>query len=76
MKFIYIFFRNKPTILDIRQIREVQTLNYKLNTIKVDDKWKKDREIVNFDSKAILIISYGMGFALSYWILLCEFLLK
>ncbi|EGT51746.1 hypothetical protein CAEBREN_05222 [Caenorhabditis brenneri] len=64
--------RNKPTILDIRQIREVQTLHYKYNTIKIDDKWKKDREIATFEPKAILIIAYGMAFALSNWILLFE----
>ncbi|CAI5442987.1 unnamed protein product [Caenorhabditis angaria] len=64
--------RNKPTILDIRHIREVQTLQYKLNTIRVTDKWKKDREIMNFDPAKILIISNGVSFTLSYWILLFE----
>ncbi|CAB3405559.1 unnamed protein product [Caenorhabditis bovis] len=64
--------RCKPQVLDIRQIREVQTLDYKLNTIKIDDKWRKDREIMAFDPYKILIISYGMSFALSYWVLLYE----
>ncbi|CAD6198775.1 unnamed protein product [Caenorhabditis auriculariae] len=64
--------RSKPTILDIRHIREVQTLDYKLNTIKIGDKWKRDKEIMNFEHTKILIISYGTGFTLTYWILLFE----
>ena len=59
-------------MLDIRHVREVQTLDYKLNTIKIQDKWKKDKEIQNFEPSKILVISYGVGFTLNNWILLCR----
>ncbi|PAV91380.1 hypothetical protein WR25_12629 isoform A [Diploscapter pachys] len=64
--------RSRPNVLDIRHVREVQTLDYKLNTIKIQDKWKKDKEIQNFEPLKILVISYGVGFTLNNWILLFE----
>lgn len=66
-------FRSKPTVLDLRHVREVQTLDYKLSAIQIGDKWKKDREIQNFDPLKILVISHGTQFTLKEWTLLCEF---
>ncbi|EYC28492.1 hypothetical protein Y032_0007g3253 [Ancylostoma ceylanicum] len=64
--------RSKPTLLDLRHVREVQTLDYKLSAIQIGDKWKKDREIQNFDPLKILVISYGTQFTLKEWTLLFE----
>ncbi|VDM74967.1 unnamed protein product [Strongylus vulgaris] len=62
---------SKPTLLDLRHVREVQTLDYKLSAIQIGDKWKRDREIQNFDPLKILVISYGTQFTLKEWTLLC-----
>ncbi|VDL84660.1 unnamed protein product [Nippostrongylus brasiliensis] len=62
--------RSKPTVLDLRHVREVQTLDYKLSAIQIGDKWKRDREIQNFDPLKILVISHGMQFTLKEWTLL------
>ncbi|KJH47662.1 hypothetical protein DICVIV_06272 [Dictyocaulus viviparus] len=64
--------RNKPMVLDLRHVREVHTLDYKLSTIQIEDKWKKNREIQNLDPLKILIIAYGTQFTLKEWTLLCE----
>ncbi|CAJ0948809.1 unnamed protein product, partial [Mesorhabditis belari] len=64
--------RNKPSVLDLRSVKEVQTLDFKLNNIKVGDKWIRDKEIRNFEPTKILVIQHGSGFNLSYWILLFE----
>ncbi|CAI4232720.1 unnamed protein product [Auanema sp. JU1783] len=64
--------KGRAVSLDIRHIREVQTLEYKLNTVKITDKWKRDKEIQNFESNKILVISYGTEFTLNNWILLFE----
>ncbi|KAK6738880.1 hypothetical protein RB195_020774 [Necator americanus] len=64
--------RSKPTVLDLRHVREVQTLDYKLSAIQIGDKWKRDREIQNFDPLKILVISYGTQFTLKEWTLLFE----
>ncbi|PIO75743.1 hypothetical protein TELCIR_02225 [Teladorsagia circumcincta] len=63
--------RSKPTILDLRHVREVQTLDYKLSAIQIGDKWKRDREIQNFDPLKILLnllmhVVFGVKF--------CDFL--
>ncbi|CAJ0585633.1 unnamed protein product, partial [Mesorhabditis spiculigera] len=57
--------RNKPSVLDLRTVKE-------LSNIKVGDKWIRDKEIRNFDASKILVIQHGNGFNLSYWILLFE----
>ncbi|VDN55483.1 unnamed protein product [Dracunculus medinensis] len=62
----------KPDILDLRILKEVHTLDFKLNMIKISDKWAKDKEIRQFDPTKILVLSYGNGFVLNYWILLFE----
>ncbi|XGW10711.1 hypothetical protein V3C99_012318, partial [Haemonchus contortus] len=64
--------RNKPTVLDLRHVREVQTLDFKLSAIQIGDKWKRDREIQNFDPLKILVISHGTQFTLKEWTLLFE----
>ncbi|ETN76434.1 Phosphatidylinositol-specific phospholipase C, Y domain protein [Necator americanus] len=64
--------RSKPTVLDLRHVREVQTLDYKLSAIQIGDKWKRDREIQNFDPLKILVISYGTQFTLKEWTLLSQ----
>jgi len=58
--------------LDIRLVKEVQTVDYKVNKMYIEDKWKKDKEIKRLDSEMILVISYGTSFVLSHWILLFE----
>jgi hypothetical protein len=54
-------------------VKEVQTLDYKLNSMKIGDKWARDKEIKQFDPQKIFIISFGWGFVLNYWIFLCKF---
>lgn len=63
---------SKKQILDLRLVREAQTLHYKLNYIKINDKWKKDKDVQRFDSEMILVISYGLSFVSNHWILLCR----
>lgn len=61
----------KLSTLDLMLIKEIYTLDFKLNIIKNGDKWKKDKEIQRYDPKMILIISFGSSFVLNRWILLC-----
>uniref|UniRef100_A0A158R5P8 Phosphoinositide phospholipase C n=1 Tax=Syphacia muris TaxID=451379 RepID=A0A158R5P8_9BILA len=63
---------NKPLALDLRHVKEVQTLDFKLFTIKIQDKWAKDKEIKQLDASRILLIAFGTGFLYNYWILLFE----
>lgn len=65
---------SKVLRLDLRLVKEVHTLDFKLRRIKIGDKWEKDREIKQFDAARILILSYATSFNLRYWILLCEYL--
>lgn len=58
--------------LDLRLVKEVQTVDYKVNKMNIEDKWKKDKEIKRLDSEMILVISYGTSFVLSHWIILCK----
>ncbi|CAD5209116.1 unnamed protein product [Bursaphelenchus okinawaensis] len=62
----------KPQVLDIMLIKDVQTLGYKINKMKIQDKWKKDRELQRFQPDWILVISYGSGFVLNHWLLLFD----
>ncbi|KAJ1349238.1 hypothetical protein KIN20_004714 [Parelaphostrongylus tenuis] len=64
--------RGKSLVLDLRHVREVQTLDYKLSAIQIGDKWRRDREIQNFDPLKILIIAHGTQFTLKEWTLLFE----
>ncbi|KAE9421402.1 hypothetical protein Angca_007319, partial [Angiostrongylus cantonensis] len=64
--------RGKPIVLDLRHVREVQTLDYKLSAIQIGDKWKRDREIQNFDPLKILVIAHGTQFTLKEWTLLYQ----
>lgn len=63
---------SKKQILDLRLVKEVQILHYKLNSIKITDKWKKDKDVQRFDSEMILVINYGSSFVFNHWILLCK----
>ncbi|CAG9530654.1 unnamed protein product [Cercopithifilaria johnstoni] len=58
--------------LDLRVVKEVHTLDFKLRTIKIGDKWEKDKEIKQFDAARILVLSYTTSFNLRYWILLFD----
>lgn len=63
---------SKTTItLDLRLVKDSYSLDFKLNTIKIAEKWKKDKEIQRFNPEMILIISFGSSFVLNHWILLC-----
>ncbi|MFH4973935.1 hypothetical protein AB6A40_000644 [Gnathostoma spinigerum] len=62
----------KPRRLDLLLVKEVQTLDFKLNGIKLQDKWMRDKEIRQLDPSKILVVSYGASFVLHYWILLFE----
>lgn len=59
--------------LDLRHVKEVQTLEFKLGTMKIQDKWAKDKDIKQLDAAKILLIAFGTGFLYNYWILLCMF---
>uniref|UniRef100_A0A915D160 Phosphoinositide phospholipase C n=1 Tax=Ditylenchus dipsaci TaxID=166011 RepID=A0A915D160_9BILA len=58
--------------LDLRLVKDIQTLDFKLNTIKITDKWKKDKELQTFNSDKILVVSYGSTFVLNNWILMFD----
>uniref|UniRef100_A0A7E4UWB1 Phosphoinositide phospholipase C n=1 Tax=Panagrellus redivivus TaxID=6233 RepID=A0A7E4UWB1_PANRE len=58
--------------LDLRLVKEVHTVDYKMNSMNIEDKWKKDKEIKCLDAEMILVISYGTSFVLSHWIILFE----
>ncbi|KAH7700636.1 variant SH3 domain-containing protein, partial [Aphelenchoides avenae] len=62
----------KPQVLDLRLVKEAQTVAYKQSTMKVADKWRKDKEIQRFDPEMILVISYGTSFVLNQWIFLFD----
>lgn len=62
---------SKTSILDLMLFKDAYTLDFKLNNMKIADKWKKDKEIQRFNSEMILIINFGSSFVLSQWILLC-----
>lgn len=62
----------KKQILDLRLVKEAQILHYKLHSMKINDKWKKDKDVQRFNSEMILVISYGSSFVFNHWILLCK----
>ncbi|VIO93749.1 Uncharacterized protein BM_BM5477 [Brugia malayi] len=62
----------KTLRLDLRIVKEVHTLDFKLKKIKIGDKWEKDKEIKQFDATRILVLSYATTFNLRYWILLFD----
>uniref|UniRef100_A0A1I8AVM3 Phosphoinositide phospholipase C n=1 Tax=Steinernema glaseri TaxID=37863 RepID=A0A1I8AVM3_9BILA len=64
--------RSKAQHLDIRVIREVHTLEYKLDVLRITDKWMKDKVLKVSDPSRVLIISYGVSFIANSWILLFE----
>lgn len=35
----------KPQCLDLALVKDVQTVDYKMNKMKIHDKWKKDKEL-------------------------------
>lgn len=61
----------KPSMIDIRTIKEVQVLDYKLNVMRLVDKWK--REMIYYDPTKVLIIYYGSQFVLNTLIVVCKF---
>ncbi|VDD94362.1 unnamed protein product [Enterobius vermicularis] len=63
---------NSSMTLDLRHVKEVQTLEFKLGTMKIQDKWAKDKDIKQLDAAKILLIAFGTGFLYNYWILLFE----
>ncbi|VDN03875.1 unnamed protein product [Thelazia callipaeda] len=63
---------SKTLRLELRLVKEVHTLDFKLQKIGIRDKWGKDKEIKQFDATRILVISYGISFNLRYWILLFD----
>uniref|UniRef100_A0A1I8EYS0 Phosphoinositide phospholipase C n=1 Tax=Wuchereria bancrofti TaxID=6293 RepID=A0A1I8EYS0_WUCBA len=46
----------KTLRLDLRIVKEVHTLDFKLRKIKIGDKWEKDKEIKQFDATRILVL--------------------
>lgn len=63
----------KPQFLDLSLVKDVQTVDYKMNKMKIADKWKKDKELQRFQADWVLIISYGSAFVLNHWLFLCKF---
>ncbi|KAM3719440.1 1-phosphatidylinositol 4,5-bisphosphate phosphodiesterase gamma plc-3 [Dirofilaria immitis] len=63
---------NKTLRLDLRVMKEVHTLDFKLRKIKIGDKWEKDKEIKQFNAARILVLGYTTSFNLRYWILLFD----
>ncbi|MCP9261671.1 Phosphoinositide phospholipase C [Dirofilaria immitis] len=49
---------NKTLRLDLRVMKEVHTLDFKLRKIKIGDKWEKDKEIKQFNAARILVLGY------------------
>jgi hypothetical protein len=62
----------KPHCLDLSLVKDVHTVDYKMNKMKIQDKWKKDKELQRFQAEWILVISYGSTFVLNHWLFLCE----
>ncbi|TMS35823.1 hypothetical protein L596_003136 [Steinernema carpocapsae] len=63
---------SRSKTLDIRLIKEVHTLAFILHTMKINDKWTKDKEIRTFPPNQILVIYYGSQFIPNYWIFFFE----
>uniref|UniRef100_A0AC35U4T9 Phosphoinositide phospholipase C n=1 Tax=Rhabditophanes sp. KR3021 TaxID=114890 RepID=A0AC35U4T9_9BILA len=63
---------SKPRFFDLQYVKEVHSLDYKLNVIKIMDKWAKDKDIKQFDARKILIISTGQTFVMNHIIFLFE----
>uniref|UniRef100_A0A1I7Z0P4 Phosphoinositide phospholipase C n=1 Tax=Steinernema glaseri TaxID=37863 RepID=A0A1I7Z0P4_9BILA len=63
---------SRAKTLDIRLIKEVHTLAFILETMKISDKWAKDKEIRTFKANQILVIFYGSQFIPNYWIFFFE----
>ncbi|KAK0395934.1 hypothetical protein QR680_001496 [Steinernema hermaphroditum] len=63
---------SRSKTLDIRLIKGVHTLAFILETMKISDKWAKDKEIRTFKANQILVISYGSQFIPYYWIFFFE----
>uniref|UniRef100_A0A0N5C908 Phosphoinositide phospholipase C n=1 Tax=Strongyloides papillosus TaxID=174720 RepID=A0A0N5C908_STREA len=62
----------KPRVFDLRHVKEVHSLHYKLNVVKINDKWAKDKDIKPFGPQKILIISMAQTFNMSHLIFLFE----
>uniref|UniRef100_A0A0N5A0J6 Phosphoinositide phospholipase C n=1 Tax=Parastrongyloides trichosuri TaxID=131310 RepID=A0A0N5A0J6_PARTI len=62
----------KPRIFDLRHVKEVHSLHYKLNVVKINDKWAKDKDIKPFGPQKILIISIAQTFNMNHLIFLFE----
>ncbi|GMT13606.1 hypothetical protein PFISCL1PPCAC_4903, partial [Pristionchus fissidentatus] len=58
-----------PMTLDLRYVKEAHTLDFKLHTVSITDKWTKDKELRTANAIHVLLIAHGHGFNLSYWIL-------
>ncbi|VDO59291.1 unnamed protein product [Onchocerca flexuosa] len=74
VNFNFIAFQgtSKTLRLDLRIVKEVHTLDFKLKKIKIGDKWEKDKEIKQYDASKILVLSYATSFNLRNWILLFD----
>lgn len=62
----------KPQTLDLRLIKEAHTVDYKLNHMKINDKWKRDKEIQRFEAEMLLAVSFGSSFIVNHWLFLCK----
>ncbi|KAI6219263.1 Phosphoinositide phospholipase C [Aphelenchoides besseyi] len=62
----------KPQCLDLMLVKDVHTAGYKMNKMKIQDKWKKDKELQRFQADWILVISFGSSFVLNHWLFLFD----
>lgn len=59
-------------LVDIRQMKECFSLDYKLNHSKIVDKWRKDKDLSLCDPARILIIYHGTQFVLNCLVVLSK----
>lgn len=64
---------SKPSCIDMRTVKEIKTLEHKVGSMKIADKWKPLG--ANYDSNKVLIIYHGTQFVLNVLILACNLLI-
>ena len=62
----------KPLSVDIRTVQECVTLYHRTVLMKINDKWRRDRDLAALDPTKVLVIYHGSSFVLHYLLFLFE----